>query len=52
MDIDEIYNQLERLACELRETKTDDEVTSNMIWNAWDHVCRAEELILKVKLKN
>jgi hypothetical protein len=52
MDINEIYSQLERLACELSKMQTSSEVTTGMIRDAWDHVCRAEELILKVKLKN
>lgn len=50
MDINEIYSQLERLAYHLHLLKTNDEKTSEMLWNAWDHVCRAEEFVLKAKV--
>ena len=50
LTLEEIERELERLAYHLHRSKSDDEKTSEMIFNAWDHVCRAEEFVLKAKV--
>jgi len=50
LTLDEIEHELTRLAYLLHQSKTNDEKTSEMLWNAWDHVCRAEEFVLKAKV--